>query len=458
MEGKPLMRARFVITAALVAAAVCDASGQGQGRTADGVVALARGDYQRAVEILKPIADDPWTEDTVAAFFMAGLYDTGRGVPPDALRACALYMRAGGNFEPPFEWQASYLFSATLARGQDFNEECQRLANVGFDSGFEPATFDLGPRHAVEWTLAAATVTYEDRRKRHPMPFAQRGDRILPLQHTELATGPKRALTRHFVEMFVWQPSGKSGPWTLRWHLFEVVRDEIVRIDTPDTLVTVVESPPPSRDAFDVREYAVVRVTDDGNTEWAVLKGPHRGTERIETDVERVEARETRLKRDTALKNVDWKRRSDVNRQPALTYADADGCGYVQVFGWTANRDEAVVVRAIAPDIWPATQAAVTFDLSRGLPNISLEVYVYDAPRRQFDFCSDVKFPDGPDAIGPAIWRAVAGTVSVAIAPGPSGPRATVTLTNVVLRNAAGATMRVPGPLRLTAPVGSVAG
>jgi hypothetical protein len=450
------MRAQVLLIAAFVGAAVSGASGQG--RTADGVVALARGDYQRAAEILKPIAEDVWTEDTAAQFFMAGLYDTGRGVPADPLRACALYIRASGKFEPPFERQASYLFAATMTRGLEFNEECQRLANVGFDSGFEPVTFDLGPRHVIEWTLAAATITYEDRKKRHPMPFAERGDRVLPLQHTELAAGPKRALMRHFIEMFLWQPSGKSGPWNLRWHLFEVVRDEIIRIDTPDTLVALDGVTPPSRDTFDVRDYAVVRVTDDGNTEWAVLKGPYPGTRRIETEGERVEARETRLKRDAALKSVDWEQRSDVHRQPTIAYADADGCAYVQVYGWTANRDEALVVRVIAPELWPATQSAATFDFSRGLPNVSLEVYVYDGPQRRFDFCSDFRSV-APDSVAPEIWRAVAGTVSVEFSPGGAyGRRATVTLSNLVLRNAAGATMRVPRPVQLSALVGSVAG
>ena len=64
-----------------------------QNGTADGVAALARGDYQRAVEILKPIAEDWRSEDAAAQFFMAGLYESGRGVPADPLRACALGIR-----------------------------------------------------------------------------------------------------------------------------------------------------------------------------------------------------------------------------------------------------------------------------------------------------------------------------------------------------------------------------
>lgn len=183
----------------IVAAAVSAQNG-----TADGVAALARGDYQRAVEILKPIAEDWRSDDTAAQFFMAGLYELGKGVPADPLRACALYARAASKHDTPFGRQASPIFATLIGRGQEFNDECQLLANIGFDTGFEPATFDLGPGHSVEWTLSAATVTYERRTKRTAMPLAGPGARFLPLQHTELSTGLRRSLTRHFIEVFVW--------------------------------------------------------------------------------------------------------------------------------------------------------------------------------------------------------------------------------------------------------------
>ena len=50
------MGARLFLTLIIVAAAVRGSAGQAT--TADGVAALARGDYQHAVEILKPIAED----------------------------------------------------------------------------------------------------------------------------------------------------------------------------------------------------------------------------------------------------------------------------------------------------------------------------------------------------------------------------------------------------------------
>jgi hypothetical protein len=170
----------------------------GETTTADGVAALAREDYQRAVEILKPIADDWRATDTIAQFFMAGLYEAGRGVPADPLRACAMYMRAASAFDGPFGREASALFTSSINRGKDFHDDCQYLAMLGFDNGFEPVTFNLGPGHDVEWTLRTATVTYDGRTQREQALVAQPGSRFLPLRHTELATGPTRALRRDF--------------------------------------------------------------------------------------------------------------------------------------------------------------------------------------------------------------------------------------------------------------------
>jgi len=457
MAGKAVMRTRLVHTAAFISAVVAGVSSQS--RTADGVAALARGDDQQATEILRPIAEDWRSQDTVAQFFLAGLYASGRGVAADPVRACALYARAGSQSERPFGRQAMPLFAAFMSRGQEFNEECQTLANVGVNNGFEPATFQLGPGHSVEWTLAAATLTYDGQTRRQPAVHAEPGARFFPLKYTELATGANRSAARHFVEVFLWAPTATADAWNLRWHLFEIVRDEIIRIDTtPDSLVTVNSQAPPPRDEFDVRDYAVVRVNDDGNAEWAVLKGSHASTERIETDAERREARETSAARDAALKGVDWSKRSDVHRPPALAYVDFEGCGYFQLLGFTADRNEVIVVRANVQDLGLSTEAA-TFDLSRTSSNISIETHVYDAPQRHFNFCTDVIIR-GEGSIEPEVWRAVAGTVSIEMsAPGArSGPRATVTLSNVVLRNSAGATVRMSQPVKLSAIVGAVFG
>ena len=298
-------------------------------------------------------------------------------------------------------------------------------------------------------------------RRRTQALFVQPGSRFLPLRYTELATArPARS------------PDTSSRPSCggrrddrargAHWHIFEVVRDEIVRIDGPDDLVTMAgECRRHGR--FDVRDYAVLRVGDSGQAEWAVVKGPQAATRSIETDAERREVRDASQRRDAALKAVDWNRRQDVNRPPTMTVGDAEGCGFVQVYGWTANRAEAVVVSLEGSELGLTGSPAV-FDLSRQLPSISVGVHVYDSPQRRFDFCSDVRMLSSPDSVGPEVWRAVAGTMSIEFSPtgiradNPNLRRATVTLSKVVLRNPAGRTLSILQPVRLTAVVGSIVG
>ena len=231
-----------------------------------------------------------------------------------------------------------------------------------------------------------------------------------------------------------------------------------------ESIATVHGDAPPSPESFDVREYAVVRVDDEGNAEWAVLKGPHRRAQRIETDAERREVYEEEVARRAALKKVDWTRRRDPSRQPEMAYvAAASGCGNIHVYGWSGDRAEAVQVHANGRALGLSTQPA-TFDLSRNIGNLSIEVSVYAAPQHQFDFCSDVVMPKGAEPTEPEKWHAVAGTVTIQLSPpgiragAPHLRRATVTLSNVMLRNAAGTAVSVAGPITLTALVGGLFG
>ena len=235
--------------------------------TADGLIALARGDYHAAAAILKPIAESDTSPDVAAQFLMATLYEAGRGVPMDRLRACALYNRAATNPESLFGEQARQLMG-TLWRAHD-NEwfaKCQALANVGFDHRLEPVTFDLAPGHSVEWDIAGATVTFQGRA--HTFPWrASRGAAYLPLAHTALRPGGSPP--RHFIEVLAWQPAPGRG-WALNWQLFEVVRDQVVHITEEGALVTRTDRPA-AGDAPDPGTLVALRLDAAGAPEWVIL-------------------------------------------------------------------------------------------------------------------------------------------------------------------------------------------
>lgn len=72
-----------------------------QTTTADGVQAILRGDYQAAVRILRPLADEDGPQpDPLAQFFMAILYDAGQCVPRNPVRACGLFLSAAKPANP----------------------------------------------------------------------------------------------------------------------------------------------------------------------------------------------------------------------------------------------------------------------------------------------------------------------------------------------------------------------
>ena len=113
--------------------------------------------------------------DAAAQFLLATLYDSGHGVPMDPLRACALYDRASVPETSPFATEAQRLLRGlALTHDNDWFEECQTLANVGFDHRFEPATFDLGPDSWVSWSLTGATVSDHGSNKHVPWRLAPR--------------------------------------------------------------------------------------------------------------------------------------------------------------------------------------------------------------------------------------------------------------------------------------------
>ena len=88
------MRGRLLALAVLAPGAA-----GAQTTTADGARALVRGDYETALRILRPLADNTAQPDPLAQFFLAMLYASGqRGGEP--IRACGLYLAAATATNP----------------------------------------------------------------------------------------------------------------------------------------------------------------------------------------------------------------------------------------------------------------------------------------------------------------------------------------------------------------------
>jgi hypothetical protein len=424
---------------------------EAQTDTAAGVDAFIRRDYQAAAEILKPIAEKTIQRDYTAEFFMAALYESGRGVPVDLVRACAMYQRATEG-QSPFGSQAIPLWQ-TLRKTltNEDAEDCSLLARIGFNHGFQPVTFTLEPGQWISWNLRAATITYEGKEKRIDMMLATRGAVFLPVQHTELAVGSLRSTRRHFIEIFIWQPSGNPEPWVLVWRLFEVVRDELVQIAV-DSLATVSAREPPTGPAFDGRNYARLSVNDAGDPELAVLGGSNPRSGAIDSDLERQEAKQRALSRQTADARVDWTRARDVHRAPSFTYADANGCGDVFAYGWSADRMEAITIRADR-DLLQLSATPRTFDASvqQGL---ELVIHVYEHPSRS-SFCTDV----GSGSVSEDTWRATRGTVTIELSSpqrrfnAPVTSRATIRIVGAEFVSASGTRVKQTLPITLTASI-----
>jgi hypothetical protein len=451
-----LMRihSRLAATMLLTTASITHA----QTQTADGVDALLRGEYQRAAEILKPIAERSPRPDHVAEFFMGTLYENGQGVEADTIRACALYVRASSESTSPFGVQASALvrrFRGSLSR--EAFEDCTLLASSGFDHGFQSVTFTLETGHWIAWDLRGYTIGYNGKSKRTETVLLTNGAVFLPLQHTELSVGPLRSTRRHFIEIFTWIPNNDRQAWTLLWRLFEVVRDNLVTITT-EQLVTISGQQPPLGRSFDVRQWAGLRVNDGGDPEWAVLDRANPRSAVISSEADRLAERERDRARSDAEARVDWNRVLDVHRTPSLSYADANGCGHVFLFGWSEDRTEFITVRA-DKDVLQLSTTPQTFDAASQQNGLEVMLHVYERPTHS-QFCTDIGMPAVPEET----WRATRGTITIELtAPGVRTPspfmyRATVRIVGAEFVNPSGTRVRQERPITLTAIVGWVAG
>jgi hypothetical protein len=380
-------------------------------------------------------------------------------VAPDPLKACALLLRTS-------VWQeksAPALIYAVQALADDFNSrlgpqmgQCMLLADIGFNRTAQKATFTLAPGHWISTEISPE--------RRDPVAQIEYGGKLrdvesiglpnmagvqyLPFTVTELTSLRPRPERRHFLEAFVFLPV-QANRWNLMWFVFEVVRDTLVQV-TAEELQTVDGDEPPHYEVTDLRRLAAVRVNADGDAEWAVLADADRRVDVIETPAEREEVAAERVARQKAENEVDWKVRRPPNRAPLLAYSvsASEGCMGPFAIGSSPDRTE-----GIALDLGPAAfERAARMVLTIGqTQGFDMSVHVYAAPQQRFPFCSDLRVRGDEGEV----WRAVAGTATVELAPAfrvrqPESYRATIRLTGAEFVSATGARVRQSQPIALS--------
>jgi hypothetical protein len=428
--------------------------------TAEGVAAFVRGDYQRAVEVLQPAAErwvGPPFDDT-AALFMAMMYENGIGVAADPVRACALLLRSTMFSSDVLKGTAMALADDLRTRlSPDQLAWCYFLSDIGFDHRFQLARFTLGAGSWVELDLSPqeravmARIVSFDGEKAAELPLVWTGGmRFMPLRMTEITSLRPSPVRRHFIEVFTWRPLG-GNRWTLMWSVSEVARGSLVMVLLEEVL-TIEAEQPPADGAIDVTGLARLRVNPLGDAEWVVSSGPEPRSDVIESHLERQELEHLEARRKAADEKVDWSIERHRSRVPSLEYSDAsnEGCMGPSIYGWSADRTEAVLIR-LSHRLVERTQTANTFALGQST-DVQASVHVHASPQRRWRLCSDARVPD--EDLGEQ-WRAVSGTISIERSPvfrvrEPAMFNVTYRVSGAEFVNAAGARVRQSQPIILT--------
>src|SRR5262245_32542865 len=258
--------ALIVVLAPTIAAA--------QTTTFDGVQALLRGDYEAAASILKPLAEDPSQPDAIAQFFLAALYDSGRGVARDRRRACSLYASAASAANP--------LAAQALEIVQNFTESmpspaavaalCVPANTLAWGEA-PPASFTLGAGHWIRLDAGTTTIGFQGVEHRKVAERSGPGIVFLPVQYTPVDVSSPAAMRRHFIQSFVWHRNSPTdqSTWSLGWFLQEVVGGEMFSVATDGWLITITAPRPPP--AIDTSQLVEVHANATGEAEW-IIKDP----------------------------------------------------------------------------------------------------------------------------------------------------------------------------------------
>jgi hypothetical protein len=245
-----------------------------QTTTRDGVIAIARGDYDSAARILRPLAEDAAQPDPIAQFFMALMYASGQGAAMDPVQACPLFLRAARS-SAPFSNQALALARALQNKSPALAPLCDAMSADDYGA-LPPTSIELGSNHSVVVSPGGVTVNDNGTVKHTTMLAGGVGWMFLPVRHVELPACRPSAAARHFIEFFAWSPDETSDQpaWKLGWMVFEVVGAELLAVTSEANLMSS-SSPPPAA-ALNVDRIAQVRCAENGEAEWAIVTAPAR--------------------------------------------------------------------------------------------------------------------------------------------------------------------------------------
>jgi hypothetical protein len=441
MSARVRTAASVALTAFLLTAAH-PAAAQG---TADGIDALMHGDYARAASILKPIAESS-ERDPLASFFMAAMYQNGQGVEADLTRACALSVRASQGMTPFRRAADDLVRSLRETMSLERFQECVQLANSGFNHGFQPSQFTLSVGRSIRIDINGVELTTDGTRRKKALSFGPEGSSYFPVRHTEIDAAPDRGGRRDFIQMVAWMPRANNS-WVLTWQLSEVLNDDLLLIARAD-LRSAIGRRSDMDMTLDVDAMARVQLDADGYAEWRVFTGQRAGRGSIETHAERRDRAERSREIAEAESRVDWKKVSDVYRTPTLSYSGAKACGSVSLFGWSADRTEAIslTVSGRPPDM----AAPRRLGLSTLTDDVQLKVVVYERPQASWEFCTDVQWTRVRE-----LWHAVAGTATVQVIPNgqrsPQSHTAIITIEDAEFMSSSGQRVKQLQPIHLTA-------
>jgi hypothetical protein len=261
----------WLVVCLVAGALLVPGAARAQTTTADAVKAIVRGDYQSAVRILRPLAEDAPQPDPLAQFFMAMLYESGHGVARNQTRACGLYLNAAKPANPLMSQSLDLARSLQEHFGGAAAAFCDAASTFRSDPA-PPRTFTLAQDHWVTIDENGATVGYMGIEKRTYMGGGA-GLVALPIRHTPVDVSRPVSARRHFIQSLLWMPSRATDPptWTLGWMLAEIVGLDFVPITGERELATVTAPRPPA--TIDVDSLARISVNANGEAEWIVSGG-----------------------------------------------------------------------------------------------------------------------------------------------------------------------------------------